>query len=126
MPPRGWSRGRGRGGGRGRGRGAGAAPAATTGKCFVCGQVGCKPSTCPKGDPAAQKEHADRQTEREKANALRAVRRIQGAVNVSEDEAVSDGENAEQCLVSSHVPPNFLRNNPELSPEVFPRFLGTV
>ncbi len=50
-------------------------------KCFVCGQVGCKTSTCPKGDPAAQKEHADRKAE---------------------------------------------RNNPELSPEVFPNFLGTV
>jgi hypothetical protein len=43
--------------------------------------VGCKPSTCPKGDQAAQKEHADRKAE---------------------------------------------RNNPELSPEVFPKFLETV
>jgi len=25
-------------------------------KCLCCGQVGCKPSTCPKGDPDAQKE----------------------------------------------------------------------
>jgi hypothetical protein len=85
MHPRGGGRGRGRGGGRGRGRGRGrgaeAAPAVPAVKCFVCGQVGFKPSLCPKGDPAAQKEHADRKTE---------------------------------------------RNNPDLSPEVFPKFLGTV
>jgi hypothetical protein len=81
--------------------------------------TGCKPSTCPKGDPAAQKEHADRQAERERANAQRAARPFQGAVDVGEDEAVSDEENAEQCLMSSHVPPNLPRNNPELSPKCF-------
>jgi len=32
-------------------------------KCFCCRQVGCKPSTCPKGDPDAQKEHADKKAE---------------------------------------------------------------
>jgi hypothetical protein len=80
MPPRGGARGRGRGGGRGRGRCAEAAPAVPAVKCFVCGQVGCKPSTCPKGDPTAKKEHADKKAE---------------------------------------------RNNPDLSPEVFPKFWGT-
>ena len=28
-------------------------------KCLCCRQVGCKPSTCPKGDPDAQEELAD-------------------------------------------------------------------
>ena len=66
-----------------------------TGKCFVCGKVGCKPSTCPQGNPDAQKEHAAKQAERARANANRQVRRLQGAWNVSEDEAVSDEENAQ-------------------------------
>ena len=70
----------------------------------MCGQLGCKPSTCPKGEAA----------------------RLQGEVDLKEHEAVSDEENAEQCLVSSHALPNLPRLNSELSPEVFPKFLGTV
>ena len=79
-------------------------------KCLCCGQVGCKPSTCPKGDPDAQKEHADKKADREKTNRQRAARRFQGAVDVSEDEAVSDEENDEIYLVSSHMPLNSSRN----------------
>ena len=56
-------------------------------KCLCCGQVGCKPSTCPKGDPDAQKELANKRAEIEKANRERAAQRFQGAVDVSEDEA---------------------------------------
>jgi hypothetical protein len=53
--------------------------------------VGCKPLTCPKGNPDAQKEHAERKAER--ANMQKQVRRLQGAVDVSVDEVVSDEEN---------------------------------
>jgi hypothetical protein len=126
VPPRGGGRGRGRvSGGRGARTGR-QEPTAPTGKCFVCGQVGCKPSTCPKGNPDAQKEHAERKTERERANMQRQPRRLQGAVDVSVDEVVSDEENAEQCLLPPNVPSNLPLSNPELSPEVLPKFLGTV
>jgi hypothetical protein len=126
VPPRGGGRGRGRGSG-GRGARTGRQePTAPTGKCFVCGQVGCKPSTCPKGNPDAQKEHAERKAERERANMQKQVRRLQGAVDVSVDEVVSDEENAEQCLLPPNVSSNLPLSNPELSPEVFPKFLGTV
>ncbi len=94
-------------------------------KCLCCVQVGCKPSTCPKGDPDAQKELADKRAEDEKENRQRAARRFQGAVDVSEDEAVSDEENDEICLVSSHMPLNSSRN-PKLSSKVSPSFLGTI
>ena len=94
-------------------------------KCLCCVQVGCKPSTCPKGDPDAQKELADKRAEDEKENRQRAARRFQGAVDVSEDEAVSDEENDEICLVSSHMPLNSSRN-PDLSSKVSPNFLGTI
>ena len=94
-------------------------------KCLCCVQVGCKPSTCPKGDPDAQKELADKRAELEKANRQRVARRFQGAVDVSEDEAVSDEENDEICLVSSHTPLTSSRN-PDLSSKVFPSFLGTI
>ena len=94
-------------------------------KCLCCGHVGCKPSTCPKGDPDAQKELADKRAELEKANRQRVARRFQGAVDVSEDEAVSDEENDEICLVSSHMPLTSSRN-PDLSSKVFPSFLGTI
>ena len=127
FPPRGGARGRARGGGRSRGRGARGALETPSWKCLCCGQVGCKPSTCPKGDPDAQKELANKRAEIEKANRERAVRRFQGAVDVSEDEAVSvsDEENDEICLVSSHTPLTSSRN-PDLSSKVSPRFLGTI
>jgi hypothetical protein len=126
VPPRGGGRGRGRGSG-GRGARTGRQePTAPTGKCFVCGQVGCKPSTCPKGNPDAQKEHAERKTERERANMQRQPRRLQGAVDVSVDEVVSDEENAEQFPLPPNVPSILPLSNPELSPEVLPKFLGTV
>ena len=44
---------------------------------------------------------------------------------MSEDEAVSDEENDEICLVSSHMPLTSSRN-PDLSSKVFPSFLGTI
>ena len=94
-------------------------------KCLCCGQVGCKQSTCSKGDPDAQKELANKRAEIEKANRLRAARRFQGAVDVSEDEAVSDQENDEIYLVSSHMLLNS-SINPDLSPKVSPSFLGTI
>ena len=125
FPPRGGARGRARGGGRSRGRGARGALETPSWKCLCCGQVGCKPSTCPKGDPDAQKELANKRAEIEKANRERAARRFQGAVDVSEDEAVSDEENDENCLVSSHTPLTSSRN-PDLSSKVSPRFLGTI
>lgn len=53
------------------------------------------------------------------------ARRFQGAVDVSEDEAVSDEENDENCLVSSHTPLTSSRNS-DLSSKVSPRFLGTI
>ena len=31
-------------------------PTAPTGKCFTCGQVGCKSSTCPNGNQDAQQK----------------------------------------------------------------------
>jgi hypothetical protein len=98
--PRGGGRGKGRGRGKS-GRAAGQESTAPTGKCFVCGKVGCKPSTCPNGNPDAQKEHAAKQAERARANANRQVRRLQGACNVSEDEAVSDEENAQDKVFST-------------------------
>jgi hypothetical protein len=45
------------------------------------------------------------------------ARRFQGAVDVSEDEAVSDEENDEIYLVSSHMPLNS-SSNPDLSSKV--------
>ena len=125
FPPRGGARGRARGGGRGRGRGARGALETPSWKCLCCGQVGCKPSTCPKGDPDAQKELANKRAEIEKANRERAAQPFQGAVDVSEDEAVSDEENDENCLVSSHTPLTS-SCNPDLSSKVSPRFLGTI
>jgi hypothetical protein len=92
----------------------------------LSGKAGCKPSTCPNGNPDAQKEHAAKKAERERANSHRQVRRLQGACNVSDDEAVSDEENAQLCLLSPLASPNLLPSNLELSPEVFPKFLGTV
>jgi hypothetical protein len=53
------------------------------------------------------------------------ARRFQGAVDVSEDEAVSDEENDEIYLVSSHMLLNS-SINPDLSPKVSPSFLGTI
>ena len=44
---------------------------------------------------------------------------------MSEDEAVSDEENDEICLVSSHTPLTSSRN-PNLSSKVSPSFLGTI
>ena len=125
----GFPRGGGRGNGRGRGRSGrtGAKePTAPAGKCFVCGKVGCKPSTCPNGNPDAQKEHAAKQAERARTNANRQVRRLQGACYVSEDEVFSDEENAQVRLLSPPASPDSLLSNPEFSPEVFPEFLGTV
>jgi hypothetical protein len=125
----GFPRGRGRGKSWGRGKGGRAAEQesiAPTGKCFVCGKVGCKPSTCPNGNPDAQKEHAAKKAERARANASRQVRRLQGACNVSEDEAVSDEENAQVCLLSPPASPNSLLSDPELPSEMFPKFLGTI
>ena len=123
--PRGGGRGKDWGRGKG-GRAAGQESIAPTGKCFVCGKVGCKPSTCPKGNPDAQKEHAAKQAERARANAHRQVRRLQGACNVSEDEAVSDEENAEVCLLSPLASPNSPLSDPKLPSEVLPKFLGTI
>ena len=97
-----------------------------------------KPSTCPNGNPGAQKAHAEKRAERERANLHRQVRRLQGAVNVSGDENVSEEENTELCLlsplVSSNLPLSNLELSPgrcttsnlELSPDVLPRILGTV
>jgi hypothetical protein len=51
--PRGGGRGKGRGRGRS-GRAGAQEPTAPTGKCFVCGKVGCKPSTCPNGNPLTE------------------------------------------------------------------------
>jgi hypothetical protein len=128
-PPRGGGRGRGRGGpprGRG-GRAGGKDPTALNGGCFCCGQVGCKPSTCPKGDPVSQKAHADKIAARERANSQKQVRRLQGACNVSDDEIFSsDEENAEHCFSSLFSSPHLPLSNSELSPETFPTFLGTV
>ena len=96
---------------------------------YLLGNVLCvdkdgKPSTCPKGNPDAQKEHAARKAERERANMQKQVRRLQGVVDVSVDEVVSDEENAEQsrCLLPPHVSSNLPLSNPELSPEVFHNF----
>jgi len=120
------SGGRGKGRGRGKSGHAGGQESTTpTGKCFVCGKVGCKPSTCPNGNPDAQKEHAAKIVERARANTDRQVCRFQGAVDVSKDEAVSDEENDEICLVSSHMPLNS-SCNPDLSSKVSPNFLGTI
>jgi hypothetical protein len=83
-PPRSCGRGRGRGRGRG-GRVGGQEPTAPTGKCFVCGKAGCKPSTCPNGNPDAQKEHATKKADLERANSHRQARCLQGACNVSDD-----------------------------------------
>ena len=58
-------------------------------------------------------------------NRQRAVRLFQGVVDVSEDEAVSDEENDEIYLVSSHMPLTSSRN-PNLSSKVSPSFLGTI
>jgi hypothetical protein len=90
--------------------------------------VGFKQSTCPKGNPDAQKQHAEKKAERERANMQKQVRRLQGAVDVSVDDVVSDEENAEQsrCMLPPHVSSFLPLSNPELSPEVFPKFLGTV
>ena len=102
----GFPRGGGRGKSWGRGKGGRAAEQesiAPTGKCFVCGKVGCKPSTCPNGNPDAQKEHAAKQAERARANAKRQV-----------------------CLLSPLASPNSLFSDPELPSEVFPKFLGTI
>jgi hypothetical protein len=123
--PRGGGRGKSWGRGKG-GRAAGQESIAPTGKCFVCGKVGCKPSTCPNGNPDAQKEHAAKQAERARTNANRQVRRLQGACNVSQDEAVSDEENAQVCLLSPLASPNSLLSDPALPSEVFPKFLGTI
>jgi len=46
-------------------------PTAPTGKCFTCGQVGCKASTCPNGNQDAQQKHAAKKAERERANPQR-------------------------------------------------------
>jgi hypothetical protein len=100
-PPRSGGRGR-RGRGRS-GRAGGQEPTAPTGKCFTCGKVGCKPSTCPNGNPDAQKEHAAKQAERARANANRQVCLLQGTCNVSDDEAVSHEEKAQACLLSRTV-----------------------
>jgi hypothetical protein len=100
--PRGGGRGKDWGRGKG-GRAAGQESIAPTGKCFVCGKVGCKPSTCPNGNPDAQKEHAAKQAERARANANRQV-----------------------CLLSPLASPNSLISDPELPSKVFPKFLGTI
>jgi hypothetical protein len=110
FPPRGGARGRARGGGRGRGRGARGALEMPSRKCLCCGQVGCKPSTCPKGDPDAQKELADKKAELEKVNRQRAAHHFQGH---------------EICLVSSHMTLTSSRN-PDLSSKVSQSFLGTI
>ena len=86
--------------------------------------MGCKPSTCPKGDPDAQKELANKRAEIEKANRERAARRFQGAVDVSEDEAVSDEENDEICLVSSHTP--LTSSQSQFVIQSVSEFLGTI
>ena len=39
-----------------RGRADHQEPTAPTGKCFTCGQVGCKASTCPNGNQDAQQK----------------------------------------------------------------------
>ncbi len=62
----------------------------------VCGKKGCKPATCPKGNPGAQEEYADRKAARERENAQRQAHRFQGVIDLSEDEAVFDGENAQR------------------------------
>ena len=98
-----------RGGGRGRGAARGAARGARRGgsapsadfECLCCGQTGCVPSTCPKGNKEAQRKLAERRAEREAANKEKAARRLrQGALNVSEDEASSEEETEEQCVAS--------------------------
>ena len=98
-----------RGGGRGRGaaRGAdrggrrsGSSPSADF-ECLCCGQTGCVPSTCSKGNKEAQRKRAERRSEREAANKEKAARRLrQGALNVSEDEVSSKEETEEQCVAS--------------------------
>ncbi len=52
----------------------------------------------PQWQPGCAKERAERKAERERANLQRQVRRLQGACNVSDDEAVSDEENAQLCF----------------------------
>jgi hypothetical protein len=54
-----------------RGRADHQEPTAPTGKCFTCGQVGCKASTCPNGNQDAQQKHAAKKAERERANPQR-------------------------------------------------------
>ena len=59
------------------------------------------PSTCPKGNKEAQRKLAERRAEREAVNKEKAARRLrQGALNVSEDEASSEEETEERCVVS--------------------------
>ena len=60
-----------------------------------------------------KKELANKRAEIEKANRERAARRFQGAVDVSEDEAVSvsDEENDEICLLrTGHHRGDWVRN----------------
>jgi hypothetical protein len=45
-------------------------------------------------------QHADKKAERERANLQRQARRLQGAIDVTEDEAVSDEENCKKTLNS--------------------------
>ena len=68
-----------RGGGRGRGAARGAARRGRRGggtpptdfECLCCGQTGCVPSTCPKGNKEAQRKLAERRAEREAVTVCR-------------------------------------------------------
>ena len=62
----------------------------------------------PQWQPGCAKERAEGKAERERANLQRQVRRLQGACNVSDDEAVSDEENAQLCLLSPLASLNLL------------------
>ena len=69
---------------RGKGRGGGPQGASTrsgrgprtpdlTAPCFCCGTLGCRPSTCPKSNPAAKQHYAAIVAARESRNAVRSL-----------------------------------------------------
>jgi hypothetical protein len=121
-----------RGGGRGRGAARGAARGGRRGggtppadyECLTCGQTGCMPSTCPKGNKEAQRKMAERRAEREAVNKEKAARRLrQGALNVSEDEESSGEETEEQCVASQPSP---FPSSPQQLPHSSVPMLGTI
>jgi hypothetical protein len=110
-------------------------PTAPTGKCFTCGQVGCKASTCPNGNQDAQQRKLESvgggrcgRADSQEPTAPTGKCFTCGQVGCKSSTCPNGNQDAQQKYAAKKAERE--RANPQrqclLPPELFRKFLGTV